>query len=203
MAVIITDQGGTIQIDINAVGAGASVQSYNFNKQDVDVAWIKDEFFIEDDVKELKFLYTDVTVPVSISAEDLRNQVRAMINTGSGDATAANQVLEIALLTDIETNTEAAAENTDKTSTTGTTSSVASSAVDVTLLASNVLRKGATIFNESTQVLYVKLGSVSSLTSYTTQIPPNGYYEVPYWYVGEIDGIWAAANGNARITELT
>jgi hypothetical protein len=30
----------------------------------------------------------------------------------------------------------------------------------------------------------------------------NGYYEVPFGYVGAIDGIWASANGNARITEI-
>jgi hypothetical protein len=35
------------------------------------------------------------------------------------------------------------------------------------------------------------------------QIAASGYYEVPFGYPGAIDGIWASANGNARITELT
>ncbi|MHB8603891.1 MAG: hypothetical protein ACYDCK_01445 [Thermoplasmatota archaeon] len=82
-------------------------------------------------------------------------------------------------------------------------SSVASSAASVQLLAANSNRNGATIFNDSSQILYLKLGVTASTTSYTLQVPPNGYYEVPFGYSGEIDGIWAAANGNARITELT
>lgn len=84
------------------------------------------------------------------------------------------------------------------------TTSVTASASNVTLLSSNTSRLGATIWNESTTAtLYVKLGSTSSLSNYTTQILPSGYYEVPYGYTGKIDGIWTAAIGNARITELT
>jgi hypothetical protein len=89
------------------------------------------------------------------------------------------------------------------TSSTGTTTSVASSASNVTLLASNTNRLGATVYNESTQVLYLKLGATASATSYTLQVAGGGYYEVPFSYTGQIDGIWASANGNARVTELT
>jgi hypothetical protein len=91
---------------------------------------------------------------------------------------------------------------------TGTVSSVASSASSVTLLAANTLRKGATITNDSTQVLYVKLAaSAASTSSYTVALAgaasaPFAYYECPYAYSGEIRGIWASANGNARVTEL-
>lgn len=83
--------------------------------------------------------------------------------------------------------------------------SVASSATSVSLLASNANRKQAAFFNDSTQILYLKLGTTASLTSYTVQIPANGYYELPNGkiYSGAIDGIWASANGNARITELS
>jgi hypothetical protein len=85
-----------------------------------------------------------------------------------------------------------------------TLSNVASSATNVTLLAANANRIGATIFNDSTQVLYVKFGATASSTSYTVQVAASGYYEVPApVYRGIIDGIWASANGNARLTELT
>jgi len=80
---------------------------------------------------------------------------------------------------------------------------VASSASNVNLLALNSNRLGAMIYNDSTATLYVKLGTTASLTSYTVQIAPLGYYEVPYGYTGNIDGIWSSANGNARITELS
>lgn len=82
--------------------------------------------------------------------------------------------------------------------------SVASSAASVTLLASNANRKQATIYNDSTQILFLKLGAIATNASYTVQLNANDYYELPSpAYTGIVDGIWAAANGNARITELT
>lgn len=82
-------------------------------------------------------------------------------------------------------------------------SSVAGSASNVTLLASASTRKGATIFNDSTAILYIKLGSTASTSSFTFKAQPDDYYEVPFGYTGIIDGIWSSATGNARITELT
>jgi len=86
-----------------------------------------------------------------------------------------------------------------------TITSVAASASNVTLLSSNNNRLGATVWNDSTTAtLYVSLGTgAASTSSYTAQLFPSGYYEVPYGYTGQINGIWTAAVGNARITELT
>jgi hypothetical protein len=95
------------------------------------------------------------------------------------------------------------------TASTGTVTSVASSASSVTILAANADRKGATITNDSSEVLYLKLAaSAASTSSYTVTLAgassaPFVYYECPYSYTGEIRGIWASADGNARITELT
>jgi len=89
------------------------------------------------------------------------------------------------------------------TSGTATLSNVAASATSVTLLAANAGRKGATIQNDSSAILYVKFGTTASTTSYTIQMAANSYYEVPFAYTGRMDGIWASATGNARITELT
>lgn len=80
---------------------------------------------------------------------------------------------------------------------------VASSATSVTLLSANSSRLQATIYNDSTQVLYVKFGTTASTVSYTVQLTSQAYYEVPARYTGRIDGIWASANGNAYVTELT
>lgn len=87
--------------------------------------------------------------------------------------------------------------------TTGTTTTVASSATSVTLLASNNARMGASIFNDSTAILYVKFGATASTTSFIAKLQPDDLYEVPFGYTGIIDGIWASATGNARITEIT
>lgn len=82
-------------------------------------------------------------------------------------------------------------------------SSVAGSASSVSLLASNANRLGATIYNDSTSNLYVRLGSTASTSNFTVKLAQDDYYEVPFGYTGAIDGIWDSATGNARITELT
>lgn len=91
------------------------------------------------------------------------------------------------------------------TSTTnGVLTSVASSITSVTLLASRDARKSASVYNESTATLYISLNPVTTLTSYTAQVPPQGLYEVPNpgLYTGAISGLWSLANGFARITEV-
>lgn len=87
---------------------------------------------------------------------------------------------------------------------TGATVSVASSATVVTLKAANAARLGLTVFNDSTQVLYVLLGAgTASASVYTVQLAAGAYYELPYRFTGVVTGLWASANGNARITEIT
>lgn len=93
-------------------------------------------------------------------------------------------------------------------STSSSVTSVDSSNSNVTLLSANSSRKGATISNDSTSVLYIKLGATASSTSYTVSLAgassaPFTYYEVPFDYRGRIDGIWGSSNGAARVTELT
>ena len=83
-----------------------------------------------------------------------------------------------------------------------TVTRVTSAATTTSLLAANLSRKGAYFFNESTAILYLKFGATASVTSYTVQIVPSGYYELPTpVYSGAIDGIWASANGAVQITE--
>lgn len=89
------------------------------------------------------------------------------------------------------------------TAATATLTNVASSASNVTILASNAARKGATIYNDSNRKLYLKFGATASLTSFTVVVDVNAYYEVPFGYTGIMDGLWASANGSARVTELS
>src|SRR6476659_2993784 len=56
---------------------------------------------------------------------------------------------------------------------------VTSSATNVTLLSSSSNRKGSMVYNDSTSVLYLKLGAVASATSFTISLAAGGYYEVP------------------------
>lgn len=90
-------------------------------------------------------------------------------------------------------------------STAATTTTVADTATSTTLLATNADRRGATISNDSSAVLYALLGSgTASATNYTIRIAQYGYYEVPFGYTGQINGVWATdpGDGAARITEL-
>lgn len=59
------------------------------------------------------------------------------------------------------------------------------------------------IHNDSTAILYVKFGTTATTSSYTVKMVADAYYEVPFGYTGRIDGIWASANGAARVTEIT
>src|SRR6266516_1683536 len=89
---------------------------------------------------------------------------------------------------------------------TGTKSNVAGSASSVTILASNTNRKGAMIYNDSTAILYLDLsGGTASSSSYSVQVSSQGFFELPgpTIYNGAITGIWASANGSARVTEFS
>jgi hypothetical protein len=88
---------------------------------------------------------------------------------------------------------------------TATQTSVASTVTtNTTLLAANANRLGASIYNESTSVLFILLGTgTESTTVYTLQMAAGAYYEVPNAFTGIIKGHWVTANGSARVTELT
>jgi hypothetical protein len=95
--------------------------------------------------------------------------------------------------------------NTPAASATGTVTSVTAATTSATLHASNTARLGLAVYNDSTAILYLALAAPASTTSYTVQIPAGGYYELPTGviYTGIVTGIWSAANGAARVTELT
>lgn len=90
-------------------------------------------------------------------------------------------------------------------STTPSNTIFTSSLVNATFLASNSSRLGAMFTNDdgSGGSVYLKFGSTASTGSYTVKIKPGSYYEVPFSYVGRIDGIWDSSPGSLFITELT
>lgn len=89
-----------------------------------------------------------------------------------------------------------------KTIQAATEANVASSATNVTVFAASAPVNGRAVYNDSTAVLYLKFGATASATSHTVQIPAAGFFEFPVpVYAGQVDGIWASANGNARTTQ--
>lgn len=91
-------------------------------------------------------------------------------------------------------------------STTSGLVAIPASLVPVLLLAANANRLGFSIRNSSdTDWLYVKasttVGAVSP-TFHTVALPPHGYYEDPFRFVGDVFGVWdPAATGAAMVDE--
>ncbi len=83
--------------------------------------------------------------------------------------------------------------------------SVSGNASSVPLLAANNNRKTFFVYNESPATLYLAWSGTASLTSYTSQVPPNNLYEMPNasTWQGAVSGIWTSAVGAARITEVS
>jgi hypothetical protein len=98
-----------------------------------------------------------------------------------------------------------AVQNTPVVASAAAVTSVNDQATSTTLLASNASRRGAAIFNDSTEILYVKFGATASLTDYTIKMAAGSYFEFPVpCYTGVVDGIWANnSTGAAKMTELT
>jgi hypothetical protein len=88
-------------------------------------------------------------------------------------------------------------------SSTPTITTVASVAVSTTILAANSSRRDAKIYNSSSARLYLAFGAAASLAAFTILLEAGGTYEMSIPYTGLISGIWATANGNALVTELT
>jgi hypothetical protein len=80
---------------------------------------------------------------------------------------------------------------------------VSGSATSVTIKASNTSRKELIVFNDSTAILYLLYGSGSaSTTNYTLKVFPDTHAIIDS-YNGQVNGIWASATGDARVTEVT
>ncbi len=120
--------------------------------------------------------------------------LESIVAGGVDNATAANQVTQIALATDIS-NSVTLAPNSASVS-------VAASATVVTLAALNANRKTLEITNDGVNVLYIKKGASASLTDYTYKLFTNDTGVIDD-YTGVVTGIWDVAVGTAIGTETS
>lgn len=81
--------------------------------------------------------------------------------------------------------------------------SVAASTSPVLLAPANPIRAGITVVNDSTAILYIGKGAASSSTNYAFALAAGQTWinDEPEPWLGTVWGVWAAANGAARITE--
>jgi len=84
-----------------------------------------------------------------------------------------------------------------------TTTSIASSATSVTILASNTDRKGLSVSNISTSKLYLGFTSPATTTNCFIEVPPGAFLLLDQQLIvtDTIYGIWSSANGTAQVTE--
>ena len=87
---------------------------------------------------------------------------------------------------------------------TPTTTSVASSATSVTVLATNANRKGFSISNISSAKLYLSFTSPATTTNCFIEVPAGAFLLLDQQLIvsNAIYGIWASANGAAQVTEF-
>jgi hypothetical protein len=90
-------------------------------------------------------------------------------------------------------------------SVTGNVTTVPVSMTGVALLAANANREGATIYNQSNNVLYLSLRPTASINSWTIIMDVSGYYETPFKYAGDIWGVCGVSGttGQWYVTEIT
>lgn len=121
----------------------------------------------------------------------------ALGGTAGAPVTAAN-----GLLVDVA-RVQGTAVTKEARTTTSAITSVSAAITDTPLLGINTGRFGAAVYAEGPGTLFLKLGNSASTTSYTVQMTPQTYYEVPFYWTGSVNGIWGTASGTARITEIT
>jgi hypothetical protein len=86
---------------------------------------------------------------------------------------------------------------------TPTTTSVASSATSVTVLAANANRKGLSISNISTSKLYLSFSTPATTANCFIEVPSGAFLLLDQQMIigSAIYGIWASANGAVQVTE--
>lgn len=182
-----TIAGGILAVDKSGAGTGPFFAAQTIvDTQGVNTATVK--------AASATAVATDTSIVTQLNPNS-----PGIIPTGTAGSASATvlTVQGVASMTPVITK--------ETKSATGTQSIVASSATSVTVLASNANRLGASVYNDSTQILFLLLttGGTASATVYTVQMVAGAYYEVPFGYTGALIGIWASANGNARVMEMT
>lgn len=142
--------------------------------------------------------------------------VAPAVQLGSGVMTATTQRITLATdgptvstLTSIDTKTPSLVNGRQPVESftpalTPSTTSVASSASSVTILATNANRRGVSIFNDSTATLRLSFSTPATTANAFIGLPAGAFLLLDQQLIitGAIYGIWSAANGTAQVTEF-
>lgn len=153
---------------------------------------------------------TTLPLPTGAATATLQTSGNASLTTIATETTAISGQLPATLGQKVSASSLAVVLASDETvpvtlpvSTTAAQTSVAGSAASVSLLASNSSRKGYSIFNDSTAILYVGFTATTTTSAYSVKLFPNSCISSEFIYTGVISGIWASAAGAAKVTEYT
>ena len=73
----------------------------------------------------------------------------------------------------------------------------------VILAGVNENRKGLTVSNNSTGSLLLDFNNNPTVLDYAVKVNSNGYYELPYNFVGSVNAVWEEpSEGNALVREF-
>jgi len=193
--------GATTAVGVAIVdGAGDQITSFGGGTQYADGAargTATGTIAMGDDGTNIQSIHVD-------SSGDLQVDVLSMPTTAvTGTFWQATQPVSLASVpSHAVTNAGTfAVQNTEVQGSTGTSANVTMTGAAVTLQAANSARKNVMIFNDSGVVVYVKLGSSATASSYTVKLVDQAYYELPTpVYTGIITAF--GASGTVRVTEV-
>jgi len=82
---------------------------------------------------------------------------------------------------------------------------VAAATSTTTLLGAEPHRKMVSIYNDSTAIMFMKLGGGAATNEFTIRMAADSFYELPEYgiYTGSITAVWTAATGSAQVAQFT
>lgn len=93
----------------------------------------------------------------------------------------------------------------DKRAVTSVVTSITASVSNTPIVAVSTTRLGVMIYNDSTATMYLRYGNgAPTVSDYSAQLQPGALFIVPDRSARlEMRAIWSAANGAAKVTEVT
>jgi hypothetical protein len=139
------------------------------------------------------------TAPTAVAVGDA---VQLWLSTSGAVNLAATG---INLVGGVGTSSTAALRVVEASAATGTQTNPSLSTTSATLLAASTSRRGATVYNGSTSIVYVRLSATAaSSTTFTVKLYPEDYYEVPGNYNGAITAVLnTGTTTSVQVTQVT
>jgi hypothetical protein len=85
---------------------------------------------------------------------------------------------------------------------TATPNAVPAAASSTPLFVANPYRRGAKLYNNSTEELKLAYGRAATDEDFDEVVPAKAPWTMDVLFVGEVNGIWPSATGNARVVDF-